>query len=547
MKVLLAGDVDAVKEFVFETSSLPQIRGGSELLLECEEMIRGELKGRYGYEVIYCGGGSFLLEVEAEKAEEVKREIERQYLEITRAATVTIVYEDSPLANVQPCQVEDHWAKRLTEASEEALQAGAFSHRTWTLAAQMREAKTRRTIIPFYEAFPFGRRCDRCGKRMAAYPDRVEADKFLCPICNLRDQRGREKKKQIHGQDIRGNFNQEFWERWGEGYKAQQPEDLDTLLATASRKYLAFLYADGNDIGHLLQKVRFEDAYRALSKALAEGTKQTLYNALQTVCGQALSHQKPWPFDIVNIGGDDVTLLIQAGYAWEVAIKFLEEFEQEVKQRILQALNGSWPEGWPKRITASCGIAIADMKYPIHYLEHLATDLVKEAKKVAKDPANFCSALTFLWLPTPVASERAEPLMGSYTSHPSGDLPCELTARPYTLERAKELLGASREMAKWPRTLRHRWAEALEQGVMTSVNTIHYDIARRAEDKREETYQTLIRIGRLVTPDGNHTNIPAPIWYQIQRNRETIWQTALLDALELAELEAMRPEVEEAE
>jgi len=32
--VLLHGDVDAIKEYVFETSSLPQIRGGSQILIE---------------------------------------------------------------------------------------------------------------------------------------------------------------------------------------------------------------------------------------------------------------------------------------------------------------------------------------------------------------------------------------------------------------------------------------------------------------------------------------------------------------------------------
>ncbi|MDH7490605.1 MAG: hypothetical protein QHH80_14015 [Anaerolineae bacterium] len=63
--LLLAGDVDAIKDFVFETSSLPQIRGGSDLLLKCEEEIRTGLQRRFNYEVIYCGGGSFLLEVSA--------------------------------------------------------------------------------------------------------------------------------------------------------------------------------------------------------------------------------------------------------------------------------------------------------------------------------------------------------------------------------------------------------------------------------------------------------------------------------------------------
>lgn len=544
-KILLAGDVNAIKDFVFETSSLPQIRGGSELLLECEESIRGSLQKRYGYQVIYCGGGSFLLEVEASQAEALKQDIERLYLNTTGTVTVTIVLEDPPPPALPSSSPEDRWAMRLVKASIEASQAGDFARRTGFLAAQMRGAKTRKTAAPFYEALPFGKHCDRCGKRMAGYPDRVEGDKTLCTVCDLRDREGRERKKQINGQEVRGRFNQEFWQKHGSDYTAHQPEDLDTLLKTVDRKYLAFLYADGNDIGNLLQRARSEKDYRVLSQALEEGTKQAIYEAIQAACGEALKEKAPWPFDIVNIGGDDVTLLIQAGYAWEVAVTFLERFEQKVHQRLQKDLR-DWPEGWPERITASCGIAIADVKYPIRYLERLAADLVKEAKKVAKkESKNPCSAVTFLWLPSPVASERIEPLMGFYSRRPAGDLPCELTTRPYTLQQAEEILKASREVAKWPRTLRHRWAEALERGVMISVNTIHYDIARRAEDKREKTYQTLVQIGKLVMPNGNHTNIPAPIWYQVPKDGKTLWRTALLDALELAELEAMRPEVEE--
>lgn len=541
-KILLAGDVDAIKDFVFETASLPQIRGGSELLLKCEEAIRKEMQEEYGYEVIYCRGGSFLLEVDANKAEEVKRAIEHLYLETTSVATVTIVYEDVSLAEKKAAAPpEDGWAARLVKASQEATRASDFARRTAFLTARMQEAKTRKTAAPFYETFPFGKRCDRCGKRMAAYLDRVEENKVLCPICDLRDRQGREKKT-VHGQEVRARFNQEFWQAYGSGWTAHQPEDLDILLQTAGRKYLAFLYADGNDIGRLLQRVSSGKDYQGLSQALEEGTKQAVYEAIQAACGEALKEKASWPFEIVNIGGDDVTLLIQAGYAWEVAIQFLERFEERVNRRVREALGDSWPE----RITAACGIAIADVKYPIRYFERLASDLCKEAKKLAKeDSGHPKSAVTFLWLPSPVASERVEPLMSFYSRHPIGDLPCELTVRPYTLEQAKGMMEASREMAKWPRTLRHRWTEALERGVMTSVNTIHYDIARRAGEQGLKMYQTLTQIGKLVVPGGNHTNIPAPIWYRVQKKRETVWRTALLDALELAELEAMRPEVEE--
>lgn len=536
-KVLLAGDVDAIKEFVFETSSLPQIRGGSELLLECEEQIRGALKQKYGYDIIYCGGGSFLLEVEAERAEEVKKAIERQYLETTQAVTVTIVYEDSSSIDHLPASEGDRWAKRLVQASAEALKAGTFSRRAWALAARMREAKLGKDTAPFYESFPFGRRCDRCGKRMAVSPDPIEPDKTLCPVCEARDSQGR-KRENVYGQGIRGRFNRDFWQTYGANYSASQPEDLDTLLSSARRKYLAFIYADGNDIGRLLRSVRSETEYRALSAALAEGTKHAVYRAVRDTCTGILQSGDVWPFDIVNIGGDDVVLLVQAGYAWEIGVRFLEHFEEEVNRWAKEALGG-WPEGWPERITSSCGIAIADVKYPVRYLERLASDLLREAKRLAKREQNRPqSAITFLWLPTPVASEKAEPLMGFYR-HFSEDL----TARPYTLKQAKKLLMVVREMVNWPRTLRHRWAESLEKGVMASVNLIHYDIARR-DDRERKMYQTLVALGQIVLPEGTE-HIPAPIWYQAQWGNRTIWRTALLDALELAELEATRPDAKE--
>ncbi|MBC7225343.1 MAG: hypothetical protein H5T59_13900, partial [Anaerolineae bacterium] len=207
-KILLAGDVDAIKEFVFETSSLPQIRGGSELLLECERQIQGPLRTQHGYEVIYCGGGSFLLEIPADRAELVKREIEQLYLKHTLVATVTIVYEETPPTPVaSPPDVTNGWAGRLLRAAQDIPLNGGFAHRMLALGASMREAKAQKLRVPFYEAFPFGKRCDRCGKRMAACQDPVEEDKWLCPVCERRSSKGRQQD-----QAIRGKFNRAFWE-----------------------------------------------------------------------------------------------------------------------------------------------------------------------------------------------------------------------------------------------------------------------------------------------------------------------------------------------
>ncbi len=537
-KVLLAGDVDAIKDFVYETSSLPQIRGGSELLLECEDKINNELKQKYGYEVIYCAGGSFLLEVPVDQAKGIRQEIERLYLQKTLAATVTVVYENgeqSPSATT-PSSL-DGWAQRIQRAAEHVSPDNAFACRMSFLAARMREAKAGKVYAPFYETFPFGRRCDRCGKRMAIAPDPVEGEKAICPVCKIRSEKGRKRQG-----EIRGQFNRkfaQFMEDAREPLVSEQPEDLDHLVETARRGYLAFLYADGNDIGKLLSITQDETQYQAISQALLEGTKAALFEAIRQVCGPALRKNEIWPFDIVNIGGDDVTVLIQAGYAWQVAVEFLEQFEKKVNGQLKVSLGDACP-----KVTAACGIAIADVKYPMRYFERLAGDLLKQAKRLAKeDPNRPISALTFLWLPSPVASEKAEPLMSYYRHYPDHDLPMVLTARPYLLAHARTLLEEVQKIAQWPRTLRHRWGEVLERGVMASANLIHYDLARRPEGQRPVMYQTLQRVGSLAAPPNSPGGVPAPIWYLQPDGKE--WKTTLLDALELAELYATRPDVEE--
>jgi hypothetical protein len=539
--ILLHGDVDAIKEFVFETSSLPQIRGGSQLLVECEEEVRKRIE-QLGGEEIYCSGGSFLFKVPADKAKAAKRAIEELYLNHTLVATVTVVYEQDPLGPALTDSPQDGWARRLWGAHQQAQQGGDFARRVAFLSALVREAKVQKCETPFLEAFPFGRRCEACGKRMAMEEvpryepgeEEIAPEKVaLCQVCLQRHQKGVRGKKD----KARGKFNQEFWDFASP--QAKQPPDLDHLVKSARRKYIAFLYADGNDIGRLLQRVQSEEEFKALSKALEEGTRQALFEALQQVCGQELQKREGyWPFEIVNIGGDDVTLLIQPGYAWEVAVEFLQRFEKEVESRVMaNAGLGYWPQAWPKKITASCGIAIADVKYPVRYLERLASELLKEAKREAKvDPDNLRSAVTFLWLPNPIATEKAAPLMTYYRRDK-----WELTARPYRLEEAKRLMEQVQTASRWSRTLRHRWGEALEKGGWVSLNTVYYDIARRQEEQRAQFVGFLAEVGRLAQQKEFGTNAPAPLWQPYEKG----WRTALLDVLELAELRATRPDVRE--
>jgi len=98
------------------------------------------------------------------------------------------------------------------------------------------------------------------------------------------------------------------------------------------------------------------------------------------------------------------------------------------------------------------------------------------------------------------------------------------------------------QATKMPRSLRHRWAEALEKGLFVSLNTIYYDIARRKAGERHIFQSFLQALGHLAFVRGM-TKLPAPVW-TFDKSIEK-WRTALLDVLELTELRATRPDVEE--
>jgi hypothetical protein len=103
---LLSADTDKVKEYVFESAKLPEIRGASMILDELnwgerpniQNGVAGNLAGiwqKYGLPDkarVYAGGGSLLALVPRGLADELKDEIEALYPRETDVATITCVW-----------------------------------------------------------------------------------------------------------------------------------------------------------------------------------------------------------------------------------------------------------------------------------------------------------------------------------------------------------------------------------------------------------------------------------------------------------------------
>src|SRR5207249_4431609 len=93
-KSLVMLDTDHIKEYVFGTDKLKEIRGASSLLDRLNRVVMKRLahEDSIEAEVIYANGGTGLFVVETDKAEEFVQKIQRAYRKLTAGgASITSV------------------------------------------------------------------------------------------------------------------------------------------------------------------------------------------------------------------------------------------------------------------------------------------------------------------------------------------------------------------------------------------------------------------------------------------------------------------------
>ncbi len=194
------GDVDAIKSYVYETNTLPEIRGASQILQEIEENTREDFRRKLTEEcLIYCGGGGFLAIVPAGEAQEWKKYIEALDSKRTHTATITIVASDPIRYEELERGIAPHDQERVKSLSGKNVAGDLlFSHFEALLYDRMKrknlgelvsllvgrfqQAKRSKTLAPFFETLPVHQRCQSCGKRAAAHHHHTR-DEWLCSIC----------------------------------------------------------------------------------------------------------------------------------------------------------------------------------------------------------------------------------------------------------------------------------------------------------------------------------------------------------------------------
>jgi hypothetical protein len=562
---LLMGDVDAIKVFVYETSKLPEVRGGSEMLRDLEKEMRQLFDKQLAEEcLIYCGGGSFLAVVPTSEADRWKREIEQLYRECTKMATITVVASGSlgytefgrglfPHDDVSACNLQgqgvaaDLLFSHFEAVSDDRAKRKGFGELVTDLAARLHRTKRTKEYAPFYPTLPIHQRCQSCGKRPVHYWRNPERDELvcedpitgesLCSICWMKRWKGREEKRSFANEFVKWAKEKRNVEVPLENPYSESriPRDLDSLSRADLKGRIAFLYADGNNMGDLLQQARTPAEYRHVSEALKKAVEEALFEALAEAIeeNELTSTSRPLPFEIVAVGGDDVTVIVPARYGWELTCQLLRRFEGHPEiQRLGKGFKERWGKGIP--LTLSAGLVLADVKYPMRSLQSLSEGLLRKAKGLARQTNQ--SALCHLWLRTPIVSEDVEDILGTlYHRTKRRENELWLTARPFTLEQAEKLTKLASDLQALPASQRRMLAQVLEQGVYTSLNLALYQAQRMQNEKKRAVLEVFKGLGELIDGQDDHFLF----W---RHSKENVWCTALLDVLELLELGSVRRE-----
>ncbi len=341
-------EIDGVQRFVFASPKLKIIRGGSamlDLFNRVEMLKRASDKGG---ETVFAGGGHCLIRgLSKSDAESVGKTLERE------------------LRRKSEGQATLSWAVTAADAS-------------WPAARHRLEQEIQRRRsdpVPAAPPLPpFVALCSSCG----AGPARELADmreRHIKPVCGACLARLDEMHSvyELHEKTV--------WQRLRPhlGAHAQLDDDgafkrllpqreLEDLAdqSGSSKKYLAYLYCDGNGMGRALAEAKSVDDYRDVSTRIDGALHRAVAKAIRAHCAPGARWEN-FRAEVLLLGGDDLIVALPA----ECAVRFTET----VLREFLRETDG--------RFRLSAGLVFAPPKTPITILQQTAEKLLRSAKRRA--------------------------------------------------------------------------------------------------------------------------------------------------------------------
>ncbi|GBO53384.1 CRISPR-associated RAMP Cmr2 [Pseudanabaena sp. lw0831] len=586
---LVNGGATKIKQYVFESSKIQDIRGASALLdyvnlIELKEFFRKnriidisqwlqknfpDLQEALISElIVYSTGGNILAFCPAAYINDLANAIEKRYTHVTLTANSCAVGDTFRLAEirfgllqekiedtnwldwyrqnhqnpiVQACIGKSKDGSPDLEAFRNYQSFNAITTKLAVLFNQRRSGnefsdRPSRAYPPIFETHPYLIRDEPDRRSSTIQVDLPNKPHFSEAVARKRATSERVKKDapipnwyresslnqtwqppEVEGWISRFNeFLEENPTQKQQYYQSISPEAVDIAqslkhISNMSKGFVAHIYADGNNMGGYIQKIRTPERYKEFSQDISLATEYAVYQALSEhlhphtlknindpesrLQDGALIH----PFEIITIGGDDILLIVPANKALEIAKTICEQFEQILlKQTDLKVeISGDYrvpPSSKPVnlskfhrylptatapsqcQISVSAGLLIASDDTPIYYAKKLTDDLLKSAKKRGKslkDDGYIGGTIDFLSMKavTMISSNIEKFRKQGLTK---GNL--RFYAAPYTLHELGGLIAVVKALkkAKFPKSQLYQIRTLLENGKHTAILNYRY-------------------------------------------------------------------------
>jgi len=567
--------------------------------------------------VIYSTGGNILAFCPAAYTNQLANAIEKRYTKETLTANSCAVGDTFRFLELRFGLLKDpieqtNWLEWYRDHASEDLVEAYYGKPESDLAAQFERRKSFNELVgklatrfnqrrsgydwpeeerpsrrypPMYETHPYVRR-DNTDKRSAVR--QVEA------LPNSPWFSETTARKRLVGQRAKREDQSNHWFRqagftwepgqvdsWVQRYQAfldknpslnslynpdnQELQEARSLreVGNASKGFVAYIYADGNNMGGYIQKIKTAEEYKAFSEVVSRATEDSVYHALARHLRPHKLHNVDdaetrnrdgnyvHPFEILTIGGDDVMLVVPADKALAIAKTISEEFE-----RILLNLDSSLavePENLqrPKKdihryqptqgeasrcqLSMSAGVLITANDTPIYYAENLTNQLLKSAKKKAKDlkqdlhyyggTIDFLVMKSVTMLSSKVGEFRESGLVI--------DGKLKLYGAPYTLHEIGGLIETAKALkkAEFPRSQLYQIRSLLERGKNTAILNYRYFRVRLGKDKQrllEEDFED----AWCQPKDSQNGGNLAP-WMSLKADSGTLYETIWRELVDL--------------
>ncbi len=357
---LVSFDTDRIKEYIFATNKLKEIRGASAILDELNRRDMVEKSQNFNAKKIYANGGSGMFTVPETSAEALIQAVEQEYHLKTRTGSITSAVTDLPDNFTNQDDIKPYLR---------------------TLGYRLRLKKDGKTLNQPLVTHPFLRTCDSCGEQYANQSVTEPEFELLCGSCKNKRDKNNEIRADIED-FISGNSKEDveykLWPRLlydlkGAGYQIAgktRPEDFNNLGEMSKpTNYMGLIYADGDSMGRELDQLSNLDEVKQFSQMVDDAIYQAVREA---ICEYLPSDkEKYFPFDILILGGDDLVMVTTAHKAIEVSIQIAEKFSELTSTDL----------GRPLKL--SVGVAIAHTTFPFSSLLTLAEQALKFAKMEA--------------------------------------------------------------------------------------------------------------------------------------------------------------------